>query len=81
MPRTHWGTRAVTAATGLLALADDSGMEVDAFGRAARGRSSRGYGGEGLTDPERNALMPAGARWCRRAATARYRAAIRGDRA
>jgi XTP/dITP diphosphohydrolase len=55
--------RAVTAATGLPALADDSGIEVDAL--------------EGLTDLERNALMlqelkgiPAARR------TARYRAVI-----
>src|SRR5713226_866159 len=52
--------RAVTVATGLLALADDSGIEVDAFAGRPGVLSAR-YGGEGLTDPER---------------TARYRAVI-----
>ncbi|HYR72476.1 MAG TPA: non-canonical purine NTP pyrophosphatase [Candidatus Acidoferrum sp.] len=68
--------RAVTVATGLLALADDSGIEVDAFAGRPGVLSAR-YGGEGLTDPERNALMlreldgvPAARR------TARYRAVI-----
>jgi XTP/dITP diphosphohydrolase len=68
--------RAVTAATGALALADDSGIEVDAFGGRPGVLSAR-YGGEGLTDSERNALMlrelrgvPAARR------TARYRAVI-----
>ena len=48
--------RAVTAATGALALADDSGIEVDAFGGRPGVLSAR-YGGPDLTDPERNALM------------------------
>ena len=48
--------RAVTAATGEMALADDSGIEVDAFGGRPGVLSAR-YGGEGLTDPDRNALM------------------------
>ncbi|HEY7653595.1 MAG TPA: non-canonical purine NTP pyrophosphatase [Methylomirabilota bacterium] len=68
--------RAVTAATGALALADDSGIEVDALGGRPGVRSAR-YGGPDLTDPERNALMlrelegvPAARR------TARYRAVI-----
>jgi XTP/dITP diphosphohydrolase len=68
--------RAATRATGELALADDSGIEVDAFGGRPGVLSAR-YGGEGLTDPERNALMlreltgvPAERR------TARYRALI-----
>ncbi|MGH7398811.1 MAG: non-canonical purine NTP pyrophosphatase [Candidatus Rokuibacteriota bacterium] len=68
--------RAVTAATGLVALADDSGIEVDAFGGRPGVLSAR-YGGEGLTDPERNALMLrelAGVPAVRR--TARYRAVI-----
>ena len=68
--------RAVTAATGLPALADDSGIEVDALDGRPGLRSAR-YGGEGLTDAERNALMlrelaavPAERR------TARYRAVV-----
>ncbi|MGH7375232.1 MAG: non-canonical purine NTP pyrophosphatase, partial [Candidatus Rokuibacteriota bacterium] len=48
--------RVVTAATGALALADDSGIEVDVFGGAPGVLSAR-YGGPDLTDPERNALM------------------------
>jgi XTP/dITP diphosphohydrolase len=68
--------RAVTAATGLLALADDSGIEVDALDGRPGVRSAR-YGGEGLTDSERNALMLReleGVPAVRR--TARYRAVI-----
>jgi XTP/dITP diphosphohydrolase len=68
--------RAVTAATGLLALADDSGIEVDALDGRPGVLSAR-YGGEELTDPERNAVMlrelrgvPAARR------SARYRAVI-----
>jgi XTP/dITP diphosphohydrolase len=68
--------RAVTRATGLLALADDSGVEVDAFGGRPGVLSAR-YGGESLSDAERNALMLrelAGVPTARR--TARYRAVI-----
>jgi XTP/dITP diphosphohydrolase len=68
--------RAVTAATGEIALADDSGIEVDAFGGRPGVLSAR-YGGEGLTDPARNALMLrelANVPPARR--TARYRAVI-----
>jgi XTP/dITP diphosphohydrolase len=68
--------RAVTAATGEIALADDSGIEVDAFGGRPGVLSAR-YGGEGLTDPDRNALMLrelANVPPARR--TARYRAVI-----
>jgi XTP/dITP diphosphohydrolase len=68
--------RAVTAATGLVALADDSGIEVDAF-EGRPGVLSARYGGESLTDPERNALMLrelAGVPPARR--TARYRAVV-----
>lgn len=68
--------RAVTAATGALALADDSGIEVDAFGGRPGVLSAR-YGGEHLTDPERTALMLrelAGVPAARR--TARYRAVV-----
>jgi XTP/dITP diphosphohydrolase len=68
--------RAATRATGELALADDSGIEVDAFGGRPGVLSAR-YGGEGLTDLKRNALMLrelAGVPAERR--TARYRALI-----
>ncbi len=68
--------RAVTAATGALALADDSGIEVDAFGGRPGVLSAR-YGGPDLTDPRRNALMLRelqGVPPARR--TARYRAVI-----
>ncbi len=68
--------RTVTVATGALALADDSGIEVDALGGRPGVLSAR-YGGPDLTDPERNALMlrelervPTERR------TARYRAVI-----
>ena len=73
--------RAVTAATGLLALADDSGIEVDALDGRPGVLSAR-YGGEELSELERNALHAArsstGCRPSRR--TARYRC-DRGDRA
>ena len=68
--------RAVTAATGLVALADDSGIEVDALDGRPGVLSAR-YGGEGLTDGERNARMLrelTGVATARR--TARYRAVV-----
>lgn len=68
--------RAVFRATGRMALADDSGIEVDAL-EGGPGVLSARYGGEGLTDAGRNALMLrelVGVPTARR--TARYRAVI-----
>jgi XTP/dITP diphosphohydrolase len=68
--------RAVAAATGRLALADDSGIEVDALGGRPGVLSAR-FGGERLTDGERNAELLralAGVPPARR--TARYRCVI-----
>ena len=47
---------AVMKATGLPAIADDSGLCVDALGGAPGVYTAR-YGGEGLTDPERYTLL------------------------
>jgi XTP/dITP diphosphohydrolase len=68
--------RAVARATGLPALADDSGIEIDALDGAPGVRSHR-FLGEGATDAERNARVLAlleGVPDARR--TARYRAAV-----
>ena len=68
--------RAFADASGLPALADDSGIEVDALGGRPGVHSAR-YGGSGLTDENRVALLlreladvPDGER------TARYRAVL-----
>jgi XTP/dITP diphosphohydrolase len=48
--------RAVAAQTGMLALADDSGIEVDALGGRPGVLSAR-YGGEDLSDEDRCVVM------------------------
>ena len=48
--------RAYAALSGLLTLADDSGLEVDALGGGPGVRSAR-YGGEDVTDEERVTLL------------------------
>jgi XTP/dITP diphosphohydrolase len=48
--------RAVAAVTGMLALADDSGIEVDALGGRPGVLSAR-YGGKGLSDEDRCVVM------------------------
>ncbi len=48
--------RVTARLTGEMALADDSGLEVDALGGAPGVRSAR-FGGGGLTDADRNRLL------------------------
>jgi XTP/dITP diphosphohydrolase len=77
--------RAVAAATMMLTLADDSGLEVDALGGAPGVRSAR-FAGERATDAENNAALltaldaletdPMGAKLPRGAYTARFRCVL-----
>lgn len=70
----HIKARAVAEATGEAALADDSGIEVDALGGAPGPRSAR-YAGDGATDEENlRALLRAVAGVPGPGRTARYRA-------
>lgn len=64
--------QAVANITGKITLADDSGLEVDAFGGKPGIQSAR-FGGKGLTDAQRNQLLLEHLRdipWAQR--TARY---------
>lgn len=70
--------RAVFAATGMPAIADDSGIEVDALGGAPGVRSAR-YAGEAATDLENNRKLienlrdvPEDQRTCRYRCVAAY---------
>lgn len=70
--------RAVVEATGLAAIADDSGIEVDALGGRPGVRSAR-YAGESATDADNNAKLverlsdvPEGDRTCRYRCVAVY---------
>ena len=68
--------RAVAQATGLPAIADDSGLEVDALEGAPGVRSAR-YAGEHATDEENNAkLLAALAEHSEEAWTARFVCAV-----
>jgi XTP/dITP diphosphohydrolase len=70
--------RAVFVATGFPAIADDSGIEVDALGGAPGVRSAR-YAGDAATDAENNRKLvenlrgvPEGQRTCRYRCVAAY---------
>ncbi len=68
--------QAFADAAGMLALADDSGIEVDALG-GRPGMFSARYGGEGLDDAARTALLLRELEGVRdEARTARYRAVV-----
>jgi XTP/dITP diphosphohydrolase len=63
------------AASGLLTLADDSGLEVDALGGAPGVHSAR-YAGEGASDADRRAKLLAALTGVPAPRTARFRAVI-----
>lgn len=68
--------RAFAEATGLVTMADDSGLEVDALGGAPGVYSAR-YGGAGASDGERSIrLLDALADVCKPKRTARFRCVI-----
>lgn len=68
--------REVAASTGLMALADDSGLEVDALGGRPGVHSAR-YAGEGATDADNNAKLLSELRGVpERERTARYRVVL-----
>jgi XTP/dITP diphosphohydrolase len=66
---------AFARASGLLTLADDSGLEVDALGGAPGVRSSR-YAGAGADDPKRRAFLLRKLRGVRAPRKARFVCAI-----
>ena len=67
--------RHASRVTGLPALADDSGLEVDALGGAPGVWSAR-YAGEGATDEENNAKLLAALEGVHAPRRARYRAVL-----
>ena len=67
--------RHAAAATGAPALADDSGLEVDALGGAPGVYSAR-YAGESATDEANNARLLADLAGCAVPRTARYRCVL-----
>lgn len=66
---------ALARATGLIALGDDSGLEVDALGGAPGLRSAR-YAGPGASDAERRARLVQALRGTPPPRAARFRCAI-----
>ena len=67
---------AFAEASGLVSLADDSGLEVDALGGAPGLRSARYHPAAGATDGDRRAYLLSNLRGKPRPWTARFRAAI-----
>jgi XTP/dITP diphosphohydrolase len=67
---------AFSRAAGLAALADDSGLEVDALGGEPGLRSARYLGGSGATDADRRAFLLSKLAGKPRPWVARFRAAV-----